>query len=72
MPIKDVNSPVNTCNTGSKLRSSLPLSPGARNDPRRVGGPKFDSAPSEPQRRTATHQEVPVPSSTPVVTGPED
>jgi hypothetical protein len=29
MPEREVNSPVNTRNTTSKLRSNLPLSPGA-------------------------------------------
>jgi len=73
MPEKEVNSPVNTRNTGSKLSGNIPgFSPGARSDPGRVGGPTFD-APPEPQHRTATHQEEPpIPSSTPVVTGPEE
>jgi hypothetical protein len=31
--LKQVNSPVNTRNTSSKLKSPLPLSPGARSDP---------------------------------------
>jgi len=74
MPEREVNSPVNTRNTGSKLRSNLPLSPGARSDPGREGGPRFDNAQPEPQRRdrTAAHQEPPIPSSTPVTIGPEE
>jgi len=80
MPEREVNSPVNTRNTTSKLRSNLPLSPGARSDPGRLEGPRFDNAQPElqpeplPQRRdrTATHQEDPIPSSMPVTTGPED
>ena len=76
MPIKDVNSPVNTRNTGSKLRSNLPISPGARSHPDRAGGSKFDSVPPQSTHRgtgVSPHAEEPsIPSSTPVVTGPED
>jgi hypothetical protein len=75
MPIKDVNFPVNTRNTGSKLRSNLPLSPGARSDPGRVGGPKFDSVPPQPTHRgtgVSPHAEEPVPGSPTIVSGPED
>lgn len=71
MPEREVNSPVNTRNTTSKLSGNIPgFSPGAKTDPGREGGPKFDSV--QPQHRTATHQETPVPSATPVVIGPED
>ena len=72
MPIKDVNSPVNTRNTGSKLSSKVPLSPGARSNPDRAGGPKFDSVPPQPQHRGAgvsPHAEEPAELK---ITGPED
>ena len=73
MPEKEVNSPVNTRNTGSKLSGNIPgFSPGAKSDPGREGGPRFDNVQPQPQHRTATHQETPVPSATPVVIGPED
>ena len=74
MPEKEVNSPVNTRNTGSKLSGNIPgSSPGAKSDPGREGGPRFDNVQPQPQHRTATHQEEPpIPSSTPVVTGPEE
>jgi hypothetical protein len=71
MPEREVNSPVNSRNTTSKLRSNLPLSPGAKSNPS-AGGPKFDSVPPQPQHRTATHEEPPIPGGTTVVTGPED
>jgi hypothetical protein len=49
MPEKDVNSPVNTRNTSSKVGSIPPgdFSPGARSDPGRPNGPKFDSVPAQ-------------------------
>ena len=75
MPEREVNSPVNTRNTTSKLRSNLPLSPGARSNPGRVEGPKFDAGVPTSQLRTtrAAHQEEPAvpPSSTTTVVGPE-
>ena len=67
MGISEVCSPVTR--KGSKV--GQPLSPGARSDPGREGGPKFDTVQPQPQHRTATHQETPVPSSTPVTIGPE-
>jgi len=70
MGISEVCSPVTR--RGSKVASGQPLSPGARSDPGREGGPKFDSVPPQPQHRAATHQEPSIPSSTPVVVGPED
>ena len=70
MGISEVVSPISR--KGSKVGSGQPLSPGARSDPGREGGPKFDSVPPQPQHRAATHQETPVPSSTPIVTGLED
>jgi len=72
MPEREVNSPVNTRYTGSKVGSisGKPLSPGARSDPGREGGPRFDNVQPEPQPqrrdRTTAHQEDPIPSSTPV------
>ena len=70
MGISDVASPVTR--KGSKVASGQPLSPGARSNPDRAGGPKFDSVPPQPQHRTATHEEPPIPGGTTVVTGPED
>jgi len=70
MGISEVCSPVTR--KGSKVGSGQPLSPGARSDPGREGGPKFDAVQLQPQHRTATHQETPVPSSTPVTIGPEE
>jgi hypothetical protein len=77
MPEREVNSPVNTRYTGSKVGSigSKPLSPGARSDPGRVEGPKFDAVPTSQLRTTrAAHQEEPPipPSSTTVTVGPEE
>ena len=73
MPEKEVNSPVNTHNTGSKLSCNIRgFSPGSKSDPGRVDGPRFDNVQPQPQHRAATHQETPVASSTPIVTGPED
>ena len=78
MPERDVNSPVNTRYSGSKVGSisGTPLSPGARSAPDRKEGPRFDNVQPEPQPprrdRTATHQEDPIPSSTPVTIGPEE
>src|SRR5262249_44234161 len=72
MPERDVNSPVNTRNTTSKLGSTLPPSPAARSAPSRRDQTEAPSVQQEPQRRdrVATHQEPPIPSSTPVVVGP--
>lgn len=70
MGISEACSPVTR--KGSKIASGQPLSPGARSNPSRVEGPKFDSVPPQPQHRAATHQETPIPSSTPVVVGPKD
>jgi hypothetical protein len=75
MPEREVNSPVNTRNTMSKLSSNRPLSPGARSNPGRVEGPKFDAVPTSQLRTTrAAHQEEPaIPAgATTQVTGPED
>jgi len=76
MPEREVNSPVNTRNTTSKLRSNQALSAGARSAPDRVGGPKFDAGVPTSQLRTtrAAHQEEPpIPAgATTQVTGPEE
>jgi hypothetical protein len=74
MPIKDVVSPVSR--KGSRVGSvaSQPLSPGARSAPGR--GDQTETPAAEPQLqrrdRAATHQEPPMPSSTPVTIGPEE
>ena len=72
MPIKDIVSPVTR--RGSKVGSSQPLSPGARSAPGRGDQTEPPGAQPEPQRRdrVATHQEPPIPSSTPVTIGPEE
>jgi hypothetical protein len=70
MGIFEVCSPVTR--KGSKIASGQPMSPGARSAPGRAEGPKSDSVPQQPQHRTATHQEQPIPASTPVVVGPEE
>jgi hypothetical protein len=74
MPEREVNSSVNTRNTTSKLRSNQPLSPGARSNPSRVEGPRFDAGVPTSQLRTtrAAHQEEPLPGATTTVTGPEE
>jgi hypothetical protein len=75
MPEREVNSPVNTRNTTSKLRSNQPLSPGARSDPGRAEGPRFDAGVPTSQLRStrAAHQEEPpIPAGAMKATGPED
>jgi hypothetical protein len=77
MPEREVESPVNTRNSTSKLKPPrpLPISPGARSDPGRAEGPKFDAVPMSQLRGSrAAHQEEPPipPSSTTTVVGPED
>jgi hypothetical protein len=73
MGISEVVSPVTR--KGSKVGSNQPLSPGARSNPGRVEGPKFDAGVPQSQLRTtrAAHQEEPPipPSSTTVTVGPE-
>jgi hypothetical protein len=49
MPIKEVNSPVNTGNTRSRLASGQPLNPGAKSNPSRA---RSDQA--EPAERSAS------------------
>jgi hypothetical protein len=59
---------------GSKVGSGQPMSPGARSDPSHGDQTEPPTAQPQPERRdrVATHQEEPIPSSSPVVTGPED
>jgi hypothetical protein len=66
MPEREVCSPVTR--KGSKVGSvsGTPLSPGARSNPDRQGGPKFDSVPDQPKHRASTHQE-PQPQESPRV-----
>jgi hypothetical protein len=68
----EVNSPVNTRNTTSRLASKQPLSPGARSNPGRVEGPRFDAGVPTSQLRVAKHQEPepPIPGAATTVTGP--
>jgi hypothetical protein len=70
MGISEVVSPVTR--KGSKVGSAQPLSPGARSDPGREGGPRFDNVQPQPQRRdrAAAHQGDPIPGSVTTVTGP--
>jgi hypothetical protein len=74
MPEREVNSPVNTRNTASKVGSGQPMSPGAQSAPGRRDQIEAPSVQPELQRRdrVAVHQEDPIPSSTPVTIGPED
>jgi len=66
MGISEVCSPVTR--KGSKVGSGQPMSPGARSAP----GERHDSVLPQPIHRASTHQEQPVPSSSPVTIGPED
>jgi hypothetical protein len=50
--IKDVNSPVNTSNTGSKVGSNQPKSPGAFSNPSRVQC--GDNVPTQPSHARAS------------------
>ena len=72
MGISDVVSPITR--KGSKVGSvsSQPLSPGARSAPGR--GDQTEAPTAQPQRRdrVATHQEQPIPGSTPVTIGQEE
>jgi hypothetical protein len=74
MGISEACSP--TSRKGSKVGSGQPLSPGARSDPGRGDETGPPTAQPQPQAqrhdRTGTHQEPPIPGSTPVTTGPED
>jgi hypothetical protein len=69
MSEQEVQSPVSR--KGSKVGSNQPLSPGARSDPGRAEGPRFDSDPSQPPH-TSRHAEPPLPAATTTVVGPED
>ena|SRR5262249_3963929 len=68
--IKDVNSPVNTAHTGSKVGSSQPKSPGAFSNPSRGRGDSFPSQPSH-ARVSLSNGEEPA-SVTIVGPGPEE
>jgi hypothetical protein len=72
MGIFDVISPVTR--KGSKVGSGQPMSPGARSAPSCRDQTEAPSTEPQLQRRdrAAAHQEQPIPSSSPVVTGPED
>ena len=70
--ISDVYSPVSR--KGSKISGGQPMSPGARSAPGRGDQTEPPGAQPQLQRRdrVATHQEPPIPSSTPVTIGPEE
>ena len=72
MGISDVIGPVTR--KGSKVGSGQPMSPGARSTPGRGDQTEPPTAQPQLQRRdrAATHQEDPIPSSTPVTVGPEE
>jgi hypothetical protein len=65
----EVQSPVSR--KGSKVGCNPPLSPGARSDPGRDGGPKFDSVPSQ-SAHVSRHTEPPLPSSSATVIGSDE
>ena len=69
MAEREVISPVTR--KGSKVGSPQPLSPGARSDPGRVGGPRFDSLPSQPAH-VSRHAEPRLPASTATVIGSDE
>jgi hypothetical protein len=70
MGISEVVSPVTR--RGSKVASGQPLSPGARSDPGREGGPKFDNV--QPSLSTARRltKKPRFQALRPMVVGPED
>ena len=69
--IFEVVSPISR--KGSKVGSGQPMSPGARSAPSSRGDQTEAPQPELERRdRVATHQEPPIPSSTPVTVGPED
>jgi hypothetical protein len=71
MPIKEVVSPVTR--RGSKVGSNQPLSPGARSDPGRVEGPRFDSIPPRPSHARVSLGEEGQPAEVTIVgPSPED
>jgi len=67
MAEREVNSPVNSRNTASKLHSNLPLSPGARSDPSR--GDQATSHEPEPPLHERVMQGADKPAE-PGTTGP--
>jgi hypothetical protein len=69
-PMAEVNSPVNR--KGSKVGSNQPMSPGARTNPSRGGGPQTDSVPPpQASHGGASRHSTEEPGTTKVV-GPED
>jgi hypothetical protein len=72
--VKEVNCPVNTRNTGSKLSGNIPgFSPGAKSDPGCVGGPRLDSVPAEPPHARVSLGEEGRPAEVTIVgRSPED
>ena len=69
MPEQEVCSPITR--KGSKAGSNRPMSPGARSNPSRAEGPRFDSVPAQPPH-ASRHSEPPIPSSATTVVGPEE
>ena len=74
MPIKEVNSPVNTANTVSKLSGNTPeFSPGAKSNPGRVEGPRFESVPPQPSDARVSLSEDSRPAEVTIIgPSPED
>jgi hypothetical protein len=74
--MKDVNSPVNTVNAGSRLSNPLPLSPGARSNPSRGDRGRCDQG-EEPALGTMSRMAPKPAEPAPIgprttITGPED
>jgi hypothetical protein len=65
--IKDINSPVNTSNTGSKVGSNQFKSPGAFSSPSRVGRGGTDSVPAQPSHARVSLSEEGQPSEVTIV-----
>lgn len=65
MDISAVISPVTR--RGSKVGSNQSLSPGARSDPGRVEGPRFDSVPAQPSRARVSLSEEGQPAEVTIV-----
>ena len=69
----EVESPVTR--KGSKVGFNQPMSPGAKSNPSLGSGQKTDSIPPQPSNAggggVRSHAEDPLPSSTPVVVGPD-
>ena len=68
MAEREIESPVTR--KGSKVGSNQPMSPGARSNPSRGGGPQTDSVPPQSSHGgTSRHSEEPAAVK---VVGPED